>query len=162
MGGESDDDYDAIFEELENEDDSAYRDGRIKELKAAIEQRKLIDERGGTLVREFTDEKSLMGFVKTAQRCVVHFFKPEFEKCAIMDRHLLLIATHNPDTAFVKINVENCPFLVTKLQIVVLPCVMVFKDGVCEDRIIGFEKLGNTDAFETKILEKYLQRLQVL
>jgi len=51
-------------------------------------------------------------------------------------------------------NVENAPFLVTKLRVQVLPCVLSFIDGVSVDRIVGFEGLGYTpDTFTTKDLE---------
>jgi hypothetical protein len=51
-------------------------------------------------------------------------------------------------------NVENAPFLVTRLKIQVLPCVLAFVDGANVDRIVGFEGLGyNQDTFTTKDLE---------
>jgi len=51
-------------------------------------------------------------------------------------------------------NVENAPFLVTKLKIQVLPCVLAFVNGVSVDRLVGFEGLGYTpDTFTTKDLE---------
>lgn len=54
-------------------------------------------------------------------------------------------------------NVENAPFLVTKMKIQVLPCVLAFVDGVSVDRIVGFEGLGYTqDTFTTKDLEQRL------
>jgi hypothetical protein len=54
-------------------------------------------------------------------------------------------------------NVENAPFLVTKLKIQVLPCVVAFVKGVSVDRIVGFEGLGYTqDNFTTKDLEARL------
>jgi thioredoxin-like negative regulator of GroEL len=54
-------------------------------------------------------------------------------------------------------NVENAPFLVTKLKIQVLPCVLAFVNGVSVDRIVGFEGLGYTqDTFITKDLEARL------
>lgn len=67
--------------------------------------------------------------------------------------------------------VENVPFLVEKLGIKVLPCVVCFVKGVTKDRqaqesvfvllhsdfvmsrIIGFEELGNVDSFSTATLE---------
>lgn len=58
-----------------------------------------------------------------------------------------------------KINVDNCPFLVTRLGIQVLPCVIAFIDGVGADRIIGFEGLGRTpDIFTVRDLEARLIR----
>lgn len=54
-------------------------------------------------------------------------------------------------------NVENAPFLVVKLQVKVLPCVLAFVDGVSVDRIIGFEGIGYTEnTFKTSDLEKRL------
>jgi thioredoxin-like negative regulator of GroEL len=56
-----------------------------------------------------------------------------------------------------KLNVENGPFLVTKLKVKVLPCVLAFVNGVSVDRIVGFEGLGYTpDTFTTKDLEARL------
>lgn len=58
---------------------------------------------------------------------------------------------------------ENCPFLVTKLKVQVLPCVIAFIDGIGVDRIIGFEGLGkNPDHFTTRDLEARLIRAGVL
>lgn len=54
-------------------------------------------------------------------------------------------------------NVENAPFLVVKLKVQVLPCVLAFVDGQGIDRIVGFEGLGYTqDTFTTKDLEARL------
>lgn len=50
--------------------------------------------------------------------------------------------------------VENAPFLVTKLKIQVLPCVLAFIGGKSVDRIVGFEGIGYTqDTFTTQDLE---------
>ncbi len=60
-------------------------------------------------------------------------------------------------------NVENAPFLVTKLKIQVLPCVLAFINGVSADRIVGFEGLGySEDSFTTRDLEARLLRVGVL
>jgi thioredoxin-like negative regulator of GroEL len=67
------------------------------------------------------------------------------------------LAPKHFDTRFLKMNVENAPFLVTKLKVQVLPCVIAFVNGVTVDRIVGFEGLGYTqDTFTTKDLEARL------
>ena len=54
-------------------------------------------------------------------------------------------------------NVDNAPFLVVKLKVQVLPCVICFIDGVSVDRIVGFEGLHyNPDNFKTQDLEARL------
>ncbi len=64
-------------------------------------------------------------------------------------------------------NVDNAPFLVTKLKVQILPCVIAFLDGVGADRIVGFEGLpglgsGSADDFRTKDLEVRLLAAGVL
>lgn len=63
------------------------------------------------------------------------------------------------DVKFAKINAEKAKFFVKKLNIQVLPAVLCFNEGILKNRIVGFEQLGNTDTFETRVLEKYLWRL---
>lgn len=69
-----------------------------------------------------------------------------------------LLAPHHFRTRFLRVFVENVPWLVEKLKIKVLPCVACFVDGACKDRIIGFEDLGNSDSFATGALEWRLAR----
>ena len=68
-------------------------------------------------------------------------------------------------------NVDNAPFLVTKVKVQVLPCVIAFVDGVGVDRVVGFEGLagsgsgsgfGSVDDFRTKDLEARLLAAGVL
>ena len=74
-----------------------------------------------------------------------------------------ILAPKHFDTRFLRINVEDAPFLVTKLKIQVLPCVLSFVDGVSTDRIIGFEGLGySEDTFTTRDLEARLLAAGVL
>ena len=59
-------------------------------------------------------------------------------------------------------NVENAPFLVLKLKVQILPCVLAFVDGVGVDRVVGFEGLGAGDSFTTRALEARLLQANVL
>lgn len=90
----------------------------------------------------------------TTKYCIVHFFKPDFNRCRIMDEHLSALAPAHLQTRFLRIDVEHAPFLVEKLKVKVLPCVIAFVDGVGVDRIVGFEGLGySEDTFKTRDLE---------
>ena len=89
--------------------------------------------------------------------------KPDFNRCRIMDEKLRPVAEKHYETRVVSINVENASFLVVKLGIQVLPCVMSFIDGVGVDRIIGFEGLGTKpDSFKLAELEERLMACGVL
>lgn len=162
------DDEDALIAELEAEDEddtavSALRERRLEQLHAEMTRAKTLREtQHGTYI-EIKDEKQLLDITTSTKLCVVHFMKPDFNRCRIMDEKLRIVAEKHFDTRLVSINVENAPFLVVKLGIQVLPCVISFIDGVGVDRIIGFEGIGyKPDSFTVAQLEARLLDCGVL
>ncbi|KAF9401536.1 hypothetical protein BGZ94_005181 [Podila epigama] len=148
-------DDDELFEELENDDYgmASFREQRIEEFKEEVAKRKLVMEYDYGVYKDITDEKEVMDISTKAKHCVIHFYHSDFRRCMIIDKHLEALAKKHGKTKFIKIKVENAPFLVEKLQVKVLPCVISFTDGMAVDRLIGFEELGNTDNFSTAMLE---------
>jgi len=73
-----------------------------------------------------------------------------------MDDRLKAIAKTNLKCKFIRVNAEKAVFFSRKLGISVLPTLVIFKDGVAVDRIIGFEDLGGKDDFTTSSLERLL------
>ena len=158
-------DEDDLLESFENDPTlNSLREQRLQQLHQEISRAKMMRNQDYGTYREIKDEKTLMDIVNIdADLCVVHFFKPDFNRCSIMDGHLEQLAPAHFDTRFLRINVENAPFLVTKLKVQVLPCVIAFKKSISVDRIIGFEGLRyNEDTFSTKDLEARLLKAGVL
>ncbi|KAI4236018.1 MAG: hypothetical protein L6R40_006264 [Gallowayella cf. fulva] len=152
-------DEDELLDSLD--DDPAFesfREQRLQQLHEEFARAKHLRNQEHGKYTEIRDEKALMDIVNTdADLCVVHFFKSDFNRCGIMDGHLERLAPLHFDTRFLRINVDNAPFLVTKLRVQVLPCVIAFKKGISVDRIIGFEGLAySEDTFTTKDLERRL------
>jgi hypothetical protein len=91
-----------------------------------------------------------------------------------MDDHLRLLASrhHSEEdedgVRFARIDVRDCPFVVEKLNVQVLPCVIGFVDGIAVERIVGFEGLASgglrdaVNGFRTVELERRLLRQGVL
>ncbi|KAL8693661.1 MAG: hypothetical protein Q9218_001571 [Villophora microphyllina] len=157
------DEYDEeeLLESLEDDPAlSSFREQRMQQLHDEVSRVKHLHNQEHGQYAEIKEEKALMDIVNTgAELCVVHFFKSDFHRCSIMDGHLEQLAPLHFDTRFLRISVDNAPFLVTKLKVQVLPCVIAFKKGVSVDRIIGFEGLGySEDTFSTKDLERRLLR----
>lgn len=151
------DDEDALIAALEDDDDlSGLREQRLQQLHQEMTRAKTMKEAGTGHYTEIKDEKSIMDITTSTKLVVVHFAKSDFGRCGVMDGHLEYLAPRHFDTRFVKINVDNAPFLVTKLKVQILPCVISFIDGLGVDRILGFEGLGNGDKFTTKDLEARL------
>ncbi|KAK7524333.1 thioredoxin-like protein [Phyllosticta citriasiana] len=156
---DDDDDEDALIAELEEDENGldAFREQRLQQLHAEFTRAKHMRNSEHGTYTEIKDEKALMNITTSTKLCVVHFFHSDFGRCRIMDNHLETLAPKHFDTRFLRINVDNAPFLVTKLKVQVLPCVLAFVDGQGVDRIIGFEGLGyGTDKFTTADLERRL------
>lgn len=85
------DDEDALIASLEEDDDhafSALREQRIQQLHSEFSRAKQMKESGSGKFTEIKDEKALMDITTSTKYAVVHFFKTDFGRCGIMDRHL--------------------------------------------------------------------------
>eukprot|EP00887_Chlorella_sp_A99_P000034 scaffold16.g34.t1 len=128
---------------------------RLAQLQAEVEKRAKMQQRGHGSYEEVAEGDFLEAVTKTP-RVVAHFFHPDFERCRIMDRHLAELAKKYFGTRFIRISAPDASFFVEKLQIRMLPCVVMFIDGVAKDRVVGFEALGGKDDFPTAALERKL------
>ncbi|KAH8552698.1 thioredoxin-like protein [Umbelopsis sp. PMI_123] len=158
-------DEDALFKELEEEDDqetSQFRERRFQEIQAEVARRQNMIENDHGTYEEISKEKEVMKLTTSSKYVVVHFFHKDFRRCDIMDKHLQTLAQTHYQTKFCKVNVENAPFLVEKMHIQVLPCVMTFIDGIAQSKLVGFDELGGTDGFSTALLEFKLANAGVI
>eukprot|EP00898_Chlorokybus_atmophyticus_P003891 jgi/Chlat1/4502/Chrsp29S04435 len=128
---------------------------RIMSLKKEAEKRVALQQKGHGELRT-VDEPDFLGEVTGSQLVVAHFFHDEFPRCKIVDKHLTVLAPKHFGTKFIRIDVQKSPFFVTKLNVKVLPCVVLFSNGVAIDRIVGFEELGGRDDFPTEVMERRL------
>ncbi|KAG5050896.1 hypothetical protein JHK85_003414 [Glycine max] len=128
---------------------------RIAALKKEAEKREEWKKKGHGEFREVT-EGDFLGEVTGSEKVICHFYHREFYRCKIMDKHLKSLAPMHIDTKFIKLDAENAPFFVTKLAIKTLPCVLLFRQGVAVDRLVGFQDVGGKDDFTTRTLEALL------
>lgn len=108
-----------------------------------------------------TQEKQIMLKTTQTEKMIIHFSHKDFKKCAVMDKHLQVCLglfgsqSHNTDsffiqtlarkhhqTRFVKVDVENVPFLVERMEIKVLPCIVMFLNGIGVDRYFTNNELN--------------------
>ncbi|RKF55124.1 Thioredoxin domain-containing protein plp1 [Golovinomyces cichoracearum] len=153
-------DEDAMIAALEDDKSApftAFREQRIQQLHEEHARAKQLISEGYGQYPELKEEKALMDLITKSELIVVHFSKADFSRCGEMDIHLEALASRHYGTRFAKIYVENSPFLVMKMCIKVLPCILCWKNGKNVDRIVGFEGLGDTpDSFTTDDLEQRL------
>ncbi|URD90103.1 Thioredoxin domain-containing protein [Musa troglodytarum] len=130
---------------------------RIAALKKEVEKRDVLKRQGHGEYREIT-EGEFLGEVTGSERVICHFYHREFYRCKIMDKHLKALAPVHLNTKFIKLDAENAPFFVSKLAVKTLPCVVLFRNGIALDRLVGFQDLGSKDDFTTRALENLLKR----
>ena len=84
-----DSDEDALIAELENDSElDAFREQRLQQLHAEFTKAQSLRANDHGSYVEIKDEKALMDITTSTKLCVVHFFKPDFNRCRIMDTHL--------------------------------------------------------------------------
>jgi len=131
----------------DDDDLEALRARRREQMKALHDKKLKYQALGHGNYDEIAEDEFLKT-VTASERAVVHFYHKNFEKCKIMDMHLLKCAKKFFGTRFVKLDSEKAPFFVEKLRIKTLPCAVVFNDGIAKGKQLGFDGLGG-DEFET-------------
>ncbi|KAF5388225.1 hypothetical protein D9615_000516 [Tricholomella constricta] len=136
---EEEDDDEALFAELEaeieNDSNAALREQGLDVLRREMERMQEMKRNEHGNYTEISDEKEVVRVSANEPRCVVHFYHTKFKRCEIMDKHLGILAKKYFSTRFSRVFVENVPWLVERLGIKVLPCVICFVDGVSKDRL---------------------------
>ena len=171
------DDTDAILAELEAEiedTNSAAYQARLRELHDAAPASKSSGTPGMPAARVQQDtyatlksDDEALRFTTEHERAVLHFRHPDFARCSIMDDHLDRISQRHSyaeasgeEVAFARVDVTHVPFVVEKLGVRVLPCVIGFSKGIVKGKVVGFEGIcwdsKEKDARVTKALEDTL------
>lgn len=107
-------------------------------------------------------ENNFLDHCTNTKHMICHFYHTSFERCKIIDKHLSILCKKYFTVKFVKINAEKTPFFTTKLNIKVLPTIVIFKDGIAIDRIVGFDELGGNDDFKTIVLEQRIAESKII
>mmetsp|Transcript_27076 Transcript_27076/g.29531 ORF Transcript_27076/g.29531 Transcript_27076/m.29531 type:complete len:225 (+) Transcript_27076:81-755(+) len=137
------------LEELDEDDFEAIRQKRKQQLQKKMQQEQVWKHLGHGVYSELTDTKEFFEAAKKSQRLVVHFYRSVTPRCQIVDAHLHQLAQKHLEARFVKIDVEKSPYLVEKLGIILMPTVVLVKDGKTEHSIRGFDEMGGVDDFST-------------
>ena len=108
------------------------------------------------------DERDFFETCKKSKHVVCHFYRDSAFRCKIVDMHLEKLARSHMECKFVKINAERSQFLTERLKIKVIPTIALIKENKPIDYIVGFTDLGNTDDFDTEMLEWRIARSAII
>lgn len=139
-------------EEGGDDEDAGLRDiraNRLREIKKE-ERRKQEDLGKGHGQYRHIVQDDFIKEMTSSDVVICHFYHRDFPKCEIMHHHLQKLSQRHVETKFVKIDAEKTMFFVQKLSIRSMPTVCIFFDGLCTDKIIGYEGLIDEDCPEHK------------
>lgn len=77
----------------------------------------------------------------------------------LLPRFILLLS--RPAWQFAKINAEKSPYLVEKLNVYMMPTLLLIKDGQTVHHIRGFDEFGGSDRFSTDVFAFVLSSYKV-
>ena len=107
-GADDDEDVDKMIASLEDDSSlDAYREQRLEQLNAELSREKSLRNSNHGVYTRITEEKELMDIVASTKLCVIHFFKSDFARCSIMDRHLEVGFAHSQENGWVNDNKTN-------------------------------------------------------
>ncbi|GFU41923.1 thioredoxin domain-containing protein 9 [Nephila pilipes] len=159
------DQIDAEIEKLDRMEDEELQElerKRAAALKKQVKKKQELAEKGHGVYSEITCEKDFFDVTKKSVNVVCHFYRSSTMRCSIVDKHLQALAPKHIETKFCKINAEKSFFLVQRLNVRVLPTIVLIKDGKTVDYIIGFDDLGGVDDFSTEMMEWRIARASVI
>ena len=85
----SDHDEDDLLDSLDDDASlGAYREQRLQQMHAELSRAQQLRDSGNGSYRELKEDKALMDTTTANKLCIVHFYKPDFNRCRIMDGHL--------------------------------------------------------------------------
>ncbi len=138
------------------------RRGRLEAMKAAQDQKIQWQKQGHGSYSELADEKDFFDACKKSYHVVCHFYRDSTFRCKIIDKHLEILARNHIECKFVKINAERSKFLSERLRIKIIPSIALIRENKPIDYIVGFTDLGNTDDFDTEVLEWRIARSGII
>lgn len=156
---------DAQLDQLASLDDDgleAIRRRRISEMQKASADRAVWRRNGHGVLHRIT-EKDFFDRAKGVSRMVAVFHRAGSSRYATdLLEHIRRIAEAHLETLFVDIDAVNAPFLATRLNLRVMPSIVMLKDAEIHKVLVGLDELSSTGNFTTGGMEKRLFSMEML
>jgi hypothetical protein len=153
-----------LLDTIDDEFLALHRQKRLQELQQEFNQ---IDYslNQGVGLKDLSKEHELMNYVTANDLVIIHFYQNNFPKCILVNNLINQLSQRHLGPLWLSINVKNCPFLVQKLQIKVLPCIAIYNRAILVKKILGYEFVENIPSNyipTVQDLETYLLKIGIL
>ncbi len=84
-------------------------------------------------------------------KVIADFYAPWCNPCKLMGYELRMLAKERDDMRIIKVNVDECPPIASRFEIMSIPTVLYFENGELKGKTIGYKnRTGLLDEFGLK------------
>lgn len=152
-------DLDKELEAMENLDLNDVRELQKKRLLELRKKEKLISEwksKNHGVLTTVVDQGEFFQHVKQSQFVVCLFFKTANKWCDLLRDHLKVIARSHLETRFLEIEGEKAPYLCRKLNVFMMPTLVLCKDNKVNQQCNGLDPFNPTGQLTSALVEQRL------
>ena len=135
------------LEGMDDDDLERMREQRLRQMKKMHQQKIQLKRLGHGTYTEVHNEREFFEAGKKSKLVACHFYRPTTKHCLVVDKHFQKLCKKHIGCRFIKINAEKSPYLCEKLNIWMMPSIVLIKNRKTEHTIVGFDELGGTDKF---------------
>merc|ERR1712154_565520 len=141
---------------MDEDDLEELRAKRLEDLKRKQMQRsKWLANNHGT-IHELTDQKQFFENVKSTKHVICLFYTKTGKFTKPLQEHLTLIARKHLECKFIEIEASYAPFLIERLNIWMMPTLVLAKDNKVQTQLRGLDWVSPNGKIETLNLEQKL------
>jgi hypothetical protein len=129
---------------------------RMDELKRKVVQKEKWLSNAHGLMNEIPDQKLFFQHVKTSKHVICLFYNKSNTYCNDMTEHLTILARKHLECKFLKINVDNAPFLMSRLNIWMIPTLVCASNNKVDRQLRGLDWCAPDGKICTLTLERKL------
>eukprot|EP00871_Galdieria_phlegrea_P002939 jgi/Galph1/3646/GphlegSOOS_G2285.1 len=151
------------LDQLSEDDILAMRRKRLADIKRKAEERKEYLRLGHGTMEEINEEKEFFEVGKKSKRVVYCFYRPGTSRYTDdLIQLLKKLASTHIESKFVLVNAEKSPFLTKRLNVVVLPTIVLFIGGKKKKTFIGLDEFTLQGQLDMEMLEECLKKYEVI
>lgn len=150
---------DSQMHKLSKMDDDELEELRAKRLEALrkkeVRRSKWLQNNHGRF-HELTDQKEFFANVKSTKHVICLFYSKTSHWSKPLQEHLTLIAQKHLECKFLQIEAQHAPFLIERLNIWMMPTLVLAKDNKVSTQLRGLDWVAPNGKIDTIALEQKL------
>merc|ERR1740123_2850434 len=141
---------------MDEEDLEELRAKRLEDIwKKQVQRSKWLANNHGR-IHELSDQKLFFENVKSTKHVICLFYSKTSKWTQILQDHLTLIAQKHLECKFIQIEAQHAPFLIERLNIWMMPTLVLAKDNKVSTQLRGLDWVAPNGKFDTIAMEQKL------